>query len=181
MASGLLAFIFLRLMITGFTRFGIASRELTQQEVNVVQTFITAASGVAFTGGFGMCVAWLPLSFEMVAVECHVPSSRSLAVVPLRSPSLTCLGPPMPSATGRRYLIAMDQNSYELSGDSPANRPEDVYNPNLGRVIPYLLCTSLIGAFMLCVLRKTIIIDYKLPYPSGTATGHMIKAFFTKT
>lgn len=33
---------------------------------------------------------------------------------------------------------------------------------------------------MLVQLRKLFILDYKLPYPSGTATGLMINSFFTE-
>ena len=28
-------------------------------------------------------------------------------------------------------------------------------------------------------VRKPLVIDYKLPYPTGTATGVMINSFFT--
>ncbi|KAF5836148.1 OPT oligopeptide transporter protein-domain-containing protein [Dunaliella salina] len=107
---------------------------VVHKECNVVQTFITACSSVAFTGGFGS------------------------------------------------YLTAMDRRSYNLLGGDSAqgNREEDIYEPSLYRVIPYLLCTSVIGVFMLVALRKTMIIDYDLTYPSGTATGLMIDSFFTQ-
>lgn len=110
------------------------TRPFGAQECNVVQTFITACSSVAFTGGFGS------------------------------------------------YLTAMDRRSYNLLGGDSAqgNREEDIYEPSLYRVIPYLLCTSVIGVFMLVALRKTMIIDYDLTYPSGTATGLMIDSFFTQ-
>lgn len=48
------------------------------------------------------------------------------------------------------------------------------------QVVPYLLSTCVIGVFMLVGLRKLMIIDYALTFPSGTATGLMIDSFFTK-
>ena len=54
--------------------------------------------------------------------------------------------------------------------------PQDVYDPELWRTIPYLLCISLIGIFVLLSLRKRFIVDYALPYPSGTASGVLINS-----
>ena len=53
---------------------------------------------------------------------------------------------------------------------------QDVYNPELWRTIPYLLCISLIGIFILLSLRKRFIVDYALPYPSGMASGVVINS-----
>lgn len=78
------------------------------------------------------------------------------------------------------YLTAMDYQSYLNAGvDTPGNYPEDVVQPDMHIVIPYMLCTSLIGIFILLGLRKAFVVDYKLPYPSGTATGLMIQSFFS--
>jgi uncharacterized oligopeptide transporter (OPT) family protein len=35
------------------------------------------------------------------------------------------------------------------------------------------------GIFVNLSVRKPLVIDYKLPYPTGTATGVMINSFFT--
>jgi uncharacterized oligopeptide transporter (OPT) family protein len=56
------------------------------------------------------------------------------------------------------------------------SRLQDVYNPELWRVIPYLLCISLIGIFILLSLRKRFVIQYNLPYPSCTASGVLINS-----
>ena len=56
---------------------------------------------------------------------------------------------------------------------------QDVYEPSLQRSIPYLLCVGIIGIFTLVILRKRFIIDYRLQYPSGTATGILIASFHT--
>ena len=101
---------------------GFESKPFTQQENTMMQTFISACAGAAFSGGFGS------------------------------------------------YLIAMDRQSYENVGvGTPGNRPEDVFEPSLAKTIPYMFCISFVGIFMLVQLRKRFIIDYDLPYPSGTA------------
>ena len=47
------------------------------------------------------------------------------------------------------------------------------------RIIPYMFCIGLVGIFMLVVMRKKFIIDYRLHFPSGTATGVLISGFHT--
>jgi len=133
-AAGLLGFMLLKLWATTARHLGVQGvQEFGQQENNIVQTFVTASSAVAFTGGFG------------------------------------------------NYLLAMDHQSFEnLGGETTAgNREQDVFEPHMWRVLPYLLLTSVVGVFMLALLRKTMIINYGLPYPSGTATGLMIRSFHT--
>ena len=49
------------------------------------------------------------------------------------------------------------------------------------RIIPYMFCIGLIGIFMLVIMRKKFIIDYRLHFPSGTATGILISGFHTPT
>ena len=111
-------------------RCGFESAPFSQQENTMMQTFISACAGAAFSGGFGS------------------------------------------------YLIAMDRQSYENVGTgTPGNRPEDVFEPSLARTIPYMFCISFVGIFMLVQLRKRFIIDYDLPYPSGTA-GKRERVFF---
>ena len=101
---------------------GFECAPFTQQENTMMQTFISACAGAAFSGGFGS------------------------------------------------YLIAMDRQSFENVGaGTPGNRPEDVFEPSLAKTIPYMFCISFVGIFMLVQLRKRFIIDYDLPYPSGTA------------
>ena len=56
---------------------------------------------------------------------------------------------------------------------------QDVYEPNMARIIPYMFCIGLIGIFMLVIMRKKFIIDYRLHFPSGTATGILISGFHT--
>ena len=34
------------------------------------------------------------------------------------------------------------------------NRPQDVYEPTLGRIIPYQICIAFIGIFMVMIIKK---------------------------
>ncbi|CAN6472524.1 unnamed protein product [Victoria cruziana] len=80
------------------------------------------------------------------------------------------------------YLIAMDRKTYELIGaDNPGNRIEDIKNPSLGWMIGFLFVVSFLGLFSLVPLRKIMVLDYKLTYPSGTATALLINSFHTNT
>ncbi|KAL2929987.1 putative metal-nicotianamine transporter YSL7 [Bienertia sinuspersici] len=55
----------------------------------------------------------------------------------------------------------------------------DSKNPALGWMIGFLFVVSFIGLFSVVPLRKIMIIDFKLIYPSGTATAHLINSFHT--
>ncbi|XP_052151896.1 probable metal-nicotianamine transporter YSL6 [Oryza glaberrima] len=78
------------------------------------------------------------------------------------------------------YMLAMDQKTYELIGpDYPGNRAIDVMNPSLGWMIGFMFVVSFLGLFSLVALRKVMVIDYKLTYPSGTATAMLINSFHT--
>ncbi|GMH06861.1 hypothetical protein Nepgr_008701 [Nepenthes gracilis] len=80
------------------------------------------------------------------------------------------------------YLIAMDERTYRLIGtDYPGNRAEDVKNPGLWWMIGFLIVVSFLGLFSLVPLRKVMVMDYKLTYPSGTATAMLINSFHTNT
>lgn len=78
------------------------------------------------------------------------------------------------------YIIAMDQTTYSLIGaDYPGNRAKDIKNPSLGWMIGFIFTVSFLGLFCLVPLRKVMVIDYKLTYPSGTATALLINSFHT--
>ncbi|XP_010441262.1 PREDICTED: probable metal-nicotianamine transporter YSL4 [Camelina sativa] len=80
------------------------------------------------------------------------------------------------------YLIAMDDRTYKLIGaDYPGNNPEDVINPGLWWMTGFLFVVSFLGLFSLVPLRKVMILDYKLTYPSGTATAMLINSFHNNT
>ncbi|MFS7970348.1 putative oligopeptide transporter, OPT superfamily [Helianthus anomalus] len=78
------------------------------------------------------------------------------------------------------YLLSMDERTYNLIGaDYPGNRAEDVKNPGLLWMIGFLFVVSFLGLFSLVPLRKVMVMDYKLTYPSGTATAMLINSFHT--
>ncbi|GFS36178.1 YELLOW STRIPE like 7 [Actinidia rufa] len=75
------------------------------------------------------------------------------------------------------YLLGMSDIIANQSTE--ANSPQDIKNPTLGWMIGFLFVVSFLGLFSVVPLRKIMIIDYKLIYPSGTATAHLINSFHT--
>ncbi|KOM52771.1 hypothetical protein LR48_Vigan09g143000 [Vigna angularis] len=75
------------------------------------------------------------------------------------------------------YIFAM---SSEVANQSPeANGPQDIKNPSLGWMIGFISIVSFLGLFSVVPLRKIMIVDFRLTYPSGTATAHLINSFHT--
>ncbi|KAL5983088.1 putative metal-nicotianamine transporter ysl7 [Asimina triloba] len=75
------------------------------------------------------------------------------------------------------YLFGMSETIAGISTEH--NDPENIKNPALGWMIGFLFVVSFLGLFSVTPLRKIMIIDYKLIYPSGTATAHLINSFHT--
>ncbi|KAA8533357.1 hypothetical protein F0562_033110 [Nyssa sinensis] len=75
------------------------------------------------------------------------------------------------------YLFGMSQVVAKQS--SEATDPQNIKNPSLGWMIAFLFIVSFLGLFSVLPLRKIMIIDFKLTYPSGTATAHLINSFHT--
>ncbi len=59
------------------------------------------------------------------------------------------------------------------------NSPTDVQPYETGKAIAFMLLIGFTGIFSVTALRKIFIIDYKLAYPSGTATGVLINSLHT--
>jgi uncharacterized oligopeptide transporter (OPT) family protein len=51
-----------------------------------------------------------------------------------------------------------------------------VVDPQLRTIYPYLLCIAFGGIFALLGLRTLLIVKWRLPFPSGTASGSMINS-----
>ncbi|XVF30308.1 hypothetical protein REPUB_Repub16aG0045500 [Reevesia pubescens] len=68
----------------------------------------------------------------------------------------------------------MSERIAQQSGDTSGFK-----NPSLGWIIGFLFVVSFLGLFSVVPLRKIMIIDFKLTYPSGTATAHLINSFHT--
>jgi len=74
-------------------------------------------------------------------------------------------------------LLGMNKKTYELAGNSPANVPGSYKEPGIGWMTGFLLAICFGGLFSLIPLRKVLVVDYKLTYPSGTATAILINGF----
>ncbi|XP_057492576.1 probable metal-nicotianamine transporter YSL7 [Actinidia eriantha] len=75
------------------------------------------------------------------------------------------------------YILGMTDIIANQSTE--ANTAQNIKNPTLGWMIGFLFVVSFLGLFSVVPLRKIMIIDYKLIYPSGTATAHLINSFHT--
>uniref|UniRef100_A0A803QJI7 Metal-nicotianamine transporter YSL7 n=1 Tax=Cannabis sativa TaxID=3483 RepID=A0A803QJI7_CANSA len=73
------------------------------------------------------------------------------------------------------YLFGMSETIAIQSGDTT----NDFKNPSLPWIIAFLFVVSFLGLFSVVPLRKIMIIDFKLTYPSGTATALLINSFHT--
>ncbi|XP_040376568.1 iron-phytosiderophore transporter YSL15 [Oryza brachyantha] len=76
-------------------------------------------------------------------------------------------------------LLGLNKRTYELAGNSPGNVPGSYKEPGIGWMVGFLLAISFAGNLSLIPLRKALVIDYKLTYPSGTATAVLINGFHT--
>ncbi|KAB1211111.1 putative metal-nicotianamine transporter YSL7 [Morella rubra] len=75
------------------------------------------------------------------------------------------------------YLFGMSEVIANQSTE--ANDAQNIKNPALGWVIGFLFIVSFLGLFSVVPLRKIMVIDFKLTYPSGTATAYLINSFHT--
>ncbi|KAJ7945098.1 Metal-nicotianamine transporter like [Quillaja saponaria] len=79
------------------------------------------------------------------------------------------------------YLLALNRKTYELSGvGTVGNTPTSVREPGLGWMTAFLFVVCFVGLFVLIPLRKIMIVDLKLTYPSGLATAVLINGFHTQ-
>ncbi|KAM0858577.1 hypothetical protein ACQ4PT_047748 [Festuca glaucescens] len=76
-------------------------------------------------------------------------------------------------------MLALNKNTYELAGDSAGNVPGSYKEPGIGWMAAFLLSSSFGGLLTLIPLRQVLVVDYKLTYPSGTATAVLINGFHT--
>ncbi|KAF6160817.1 hypothetical protein GIB67_036018 [Kingdonia uniflora] len=75
------------------------------------------------------------------------------------------------------YLFGMSEAVAKQG--TMAKSPKDIKDPELGWMIGFLFVVSFLGLFSVVPLRKIMVIDFKLIYPSGTATAHLINSFHT--
>ncbi|XAR73636.1 hypothetical protein NMG60_11007674 [Bertholletia excelsa] len=75
------------------------------------------------------------------------------------------------------YLFGMSEAIAKQSTE--ANDAQNTKNPAIGWMIGFLFVVSFLGLFSVVPLRKIMVIDFRLTYPSGTATAHLINSFHT--
>ncbi|KAM0935134.1 putative oligopeptide transporter, OPT superfamily [Dioscorea sansibarensis] len=76
------------------------------------------------------------------------------------------------------YLLGLNKKTYEQAGvDTEGNAPGSYKEPGMGWMTGFLFAVSFAGLLALVPLRKIMIIDYNLTYPSGTATAVLINGF----
>ncbi|KAG6707651.1 hypothetical protein I3842_06G043000 [Carya illinoinensis] len=78
------------------------------------------------------------------------------------------------------YLLGLNTKTYEQAGfDTKGTTPGSTKEPGIGWMTGFLFVSSFVGLLSLVPLRKIMIVDYKLTYPSGTATAILINGFHT--
>ncbi|XP_026460768.1 metal-nicotianamine transporter YSL2-like [Papaver somniferum] len=78
------------------------------------------------------------------------------------------------------FLLGLNKKTYEQAGvDTPGNSPGSYKDPGIGWMTVFLFTTGFVGLLSLVPLRKILIIDYRLAYPSGIATAVLINGFHT--
>lgn len=79
------------------------------------------------------------------------------------------------------YLLGLNRKTYELSGvNNEGNSPSAVKEPGFGWMSGYLFLVCFVGLFVLVPLRKIMIVDLQLTYPSGLATAVLINGFHSQ-
>ncbi|MCL7047225.1 hypothetical protein MKW94_023834 [Papaver nudicaule] len=76
------------------------------------------------------------------------------------------------------YILGMTKVVAD-QGPAMANTANNVVTLDLGWMLCFSALVSFVGLFAVLPLRKVMILDYKLTYPSGTATGYLINSFHT--
>ena len=71
------------------------------------------------------------------------------------------------------------ESHVQLVTCAAGNAPTDVQPYETGKAIAFMVLIGFTGIFSVTALRKIFIIDYKLAYPSGTATGVLINSLHT--
>lgn len=79
------------------------------------------------------------------------------------------------------YLLGLNKTTYELAGvNTTGNSPTSYKELQIGWMTGYLFIVCFVGLFVLIPLRKVLIIDYKLVFPTGMATAVLINGFHTR-
>uniref|UniRef100_A0A0D9UYU2 Uncharacterized protein n=1 Tax=Leersia perrieri TaxID=77586 RepID=A0A0D9UYU2_9ORYZ len=75
------------------------------------------------------------------------------------------------------YLVAMTPTVAKLAGE-PADG-QDVYALHAGKIMAFLFLVSFSSVLCTLPLRKIMIVEYKLTYPTGSAVAGIVNSFHT--
>ncbi|KAL8138006.1 hypothetical protein V2J09_004007 [Rumex salicifolius] len=117
-------------------------------------------------------------SYSVVLNKCGLlkqPFTRQENTV-IQTCVVACAGIAFSSGTAS-YILGM--TPLVASQSDAGNTPMNVKKLSLGWMICFNLLVSFVGLFSITFLRKTMILGYKLTYPSGTATATLINSFHT--
>ncbi|CAI9773860.1 unnamed protein product [Fraxinus pennsylvanica] len=124
------------------------------------------------------------LGFFFVKTWTKTLEKAGMLKQPLTRQEITVIQTCVIASTGIGFSGGFGSYLFGMS-ERVANQPAeakyelDYKNPELGWMIGFLFVTSFLGLFSVVPLRKTMIIDLKLVYPSGTAIAHFINSFHT--
>ncbi|KAL5993463.1 putative metal-nicotianamine transporter ysl14 [Asimina triloba] len=192
-SSGLLGFFFVKTWTKFLEKSKLLKQPFTRQENTVIQTCVVACYGISYsvltTKEFWIWMINVSEIMHMGGVS--LPGSdgsglsglSGISVLDLKSESyeqFQSFRSDRESSLIRgfgTYLFGMSEAIAKQATE--ANNPQNIKKPQLGWMIGFLFVVSFLGLFSLVPLRKIMIVDYKLIYPSGTATAHLINSFHT--
>ncbi|TVU16557.1 hypothetical protein EJB05_40128 [Eragrostis curvula] len=143
-------------------------------KLNLTTGIIPSLNVSAGLLGFFLLTSWTKL-LEKAGVARVRPFTRQENTV-VQTCVVACSGIAFSGGFGS-YMFAMSDRISDQSGENW--EAQNIKNPGLGWMIGFLYIVSFLGLFSVVPLRKIMIIDYKLIYPSGTATAHLINSFHT--
>ncbi|PAN39190.1 hypothetical protein PAHAL_7G226800 [Panicum hallii] len=122
------------------------------------------------------------LSYFLVRVWTKAIESCGLLRQPFTRQENTMIQTCVVSAYGITFTGGFSSYLFGMSGTiankvTEANDAQNIKEPHLGWMIGFMFLVSFVGLFALVPLRKVMIVDYKLTYPSGTATAYLINGF----
>ncbi|KAI8569886.1 hypothetical protein RHMOL_Rhmol02G0312200 [Rhododendron molle] len=125
------------------------------------------------------------LAFIFIRTWTKLLEKLGIATVPftrqentmIQTCSVACYGIAVGGGFGS-YLLGLNKKTYELAGvGNIGNSVESYKEPAMGWMVGFLFVVCFVGLFVLIPLRKILIIDYKLTFPSGMATAVLINGF----
>ncbi|XP_047063040.1 probable metal-nicotianamine transporter YSL17 [Lolium rigidum] len=148
-------------------------------------TLSVVAMKLALTSGFapslaipaGLLGSFLPRVWIRLLDRCEtsqLPFTRQENTV-IQTCVVACTSIAFSGGFGT-YILAMSSSAAEGSIGNDANNVEE---PNVGRMVVFLLLTSFAGMFAIMPFRNSLIIHHRLTFPSGTATAHLINTMHT--